>query len=271
MSFSKNMPWVIVRLRDQQFAISTNYVKEMVRLPNVVSVPKTPSYIRGVINLRGKVFPVLDLRVKLGMESLPSEIYGVTQLLEKREEDHKNWLDELEASVNENRAFKLTTDPHQCAFGKWYDGFNTDNRMLARCLKKFDEPHQKIHTIAIYAKEFVEKGSPDEARDLILNTKNHELSELLSLFAEARRLMVEECREIALCLEVNHRIMAVTVDFIETVERLQETEIDALPESMCTMNNDYLSGIGKKKNGVDLVQLLEMEKILFNDDALSYQ
>ena len=35
---------------------------------NVTHVPRTPSYVRGVINLRGKVIPVVDLRLKFGME-----------------------------------------------------------------------------------------------------------------------------------------------------------------------------------------------------------
>ena len=89
---SSNIPWVIIQLRNQKFAISSACVREMVRLPKVVSVPQMPPHIRGVINLRGKVFPVLDLRVRLGMESLPSETAGIIKLLDVREQDHKNWF-----------------------------------------------------------------------------------------------------------------------------------------------------------------------------------
>ena len=44
-------------------------VQEIIGLINVTKVPRTPEYVRGVINLRGKVIPVMDLRQKFGMES----------------------------------------------------------------------------------------------------------------------------------------------------------------------------------------------------------
>ena len=44
-------------------------VQEIIGMMNVTSVPRTPEYVRGVINLRGKVIPVIDLRLKFGMAS----------------------------------------------------------------------------------------------------------------------------------------------------------------------------------------------------------
>jgi len=69
-TFLNDMPWVIFNLLDEQFAVSTSYVREMVAMPKVVTVPRTPDYIKGVINLRGKVIPVMDLRMRMGMESM---------------------------------------------------------------------------------------------------------------------------------------------------------------------------------------------------------
>lgn len=44
-------------------------VQEIIGMTTVTNVPRTPSFLRGVINLRGKVIPVVDLRAKFGMES----------------------------------------------------------------------------------------------------------------------------------------------------------------------------------------------------------
>lgn len=43
-------------------------VQEIIGIMTVTKVPKTPSFVRGVINLRGKVIPVIDLRLKFGLE-----------------------------------------------------------------------------------------------------------------------------------------------------------------------------------------------------------
>ena len=44
-------------------------VQEIIGLMNITAVPRTPGFVRGVVNLRGKVIPVVDLRLKFGMEA----------------------------------------------------------------------------------------------------------------------------------------------------------------------------------------------------------
>ncbi len=45
-------------------------VKEIIGIMPITTVPQTPTYVKGVINLRGKVIPIVDLRLKFGMEAL---------------------------------------------------------------------------------------------------------------------------------------------------------------------------------------------------------
>ncbi len=264
-TFSNVMPWVIFNLLDEQFAVSTSYVKEMVAMPKVVTVPRTPDYIKGVINLRGKVIPVMDLRIRMGMESMSVEVNKLIQLLDQREQDHKNWMKELESSVRENREFKLATDPHKCAFGKWYDNYETGNNILASCLAKFDVPHKKIHSIAINVKTAEEKKDFDLAYEIINQTKEKELSEILKLFSEARTLLKESIREIALVLEWENKIMAVGVDSVKTVEKLSESNIEDLPGATSSLDNESIAGIGKRSENNGLIQLLDVG-ILINEE-----
>ena len=85
--------------------------------------------IRGVINLRGRVIPLIDLRKRMGLPSAADETKAFCDLLDQRERDHRKWLDELEASLAERRAFALTSD----ALGKWYDGYRAQNPWGLRC------------------------------------------------------------------------------------------------------------------------------------------
>jgi purine-binding chemotaxis protein CheW len=55
------------RLAKEEFAIDVLSVREIMGLQDVTAVPQTPTYVKGVINLRGKVIPVIDLRVKFGL------------------------------------------------------------------------------------------------------------------------------------------------------------------------------------------------------------
>jgi purine-binding chemotaxis protein CheW len=55
------------RLDKEEFAIQVLRIREIMGIQAIMPVPQTPGYVRGVINLRGKVIPVIDLRLKFGM------------------------------------------------------------------------------------------------------------------------------------------------------------------------------------------------------------
>ncbi|MDH5759995.1 MAG: chemotaxis protein CheW [Gemmatimonadota bacterium] len=57
-------------LDQEEYGIEILRVREIIGLMPITSVPRTPEYIRGVINLRGKVIPILDLRLKFDMPSV---------------------------------------------------------------------------------------------------------------------------------------------------------------------------------------------------------
>ncbi len=268
-NISTDMPWVILRLKDQPFAVSSNYIREMVVMPKIASVPQTPSYIRGVINLRGQVMPVIDLRARLGMTSLVDETEDLINLLNQREQDHKNWIAELESSVKERREFKLATDPHKCAFGKWYDNFTSESRILKNCLMKFDEPHKRIHAIAIEVKKLEGMEDFDSAYSIIERTKQGDLAEMIFLFSEARDLLREYNREIALVLEWQKKTMAAAVDSVETVEKLSKSDIEEMPEAICTLDNECVVGIGKRGKDDELVQILNVGMLLDQENQMA--
>ena len=54
----------------EEYGIGIRKVKEIIGILPITPVPRTPGYMKGVINLRGKVIPVVDLRLKFGMEQI---------------------------------------------------------------------------------------------------------------------------------------------------------------------------------------------------------
>ncbi len=59
--------YLTFRLGAEEFGVRVIKVREIMGMQPITAVPQTPDYLKGVINLRGKVIPVLDLRLKLGM------------------------------------------------------------------------------------------------------------------------------------------------------------------------------------------------------------
>ncbi|RKY89603.1 chemotaxis protein CheW [candidate division KSB1 bacterium] len=55
-------------LQNEEYGFEILKVKEIIGIMNITHVPQTPPFVKGVINLRGKVIPVIDLRLKFGLE-----------------------------------------------------------------------------------------------------------------------------------------------------------------------------------------------------------
>jgi len=59
---------VVFRLADEQFGVRINQVQEITKLSKITKVPRAPRYVEGVVNLRGDVIPVIDLRKRFELE-----------------------------------------------------------------------------------------------------------------------------------------------------------------------------------------------------------
>ena len=61
--------YLTFKLAAEEYGLEILKVQEIIKMMDITRVPRTPGFVRGVINLRGKVIPVIDLRLKFGMES----------------------------------------------------------------------------------------------------------------------------------------------------------------------------------------------------------
>jgi purine-binding chemotaxis protein CheW len=62
--------YLTFHLIQEEFGIRVLKVREIMGVQDITAVPHTPAYVKGVINLRGKVIPVLDLRLKFGLPEM---------------------------------------------------------------------------------------------------------------------------------------------------------------------------------------------------------
>jgi purine-binding chemotaxis protein CheW len=61
--------YMTFQLADEDYGLEILKVREIIGVMQITRVPRTPEFVRGVINLRGRVIPVVDLRLKFGMEA----------------------------------------------------------------------------------------------------------------------------------------------------------------------------------------------------------
>jgi len=66
----KELQLVGFRIGNETFGVRIGAVREIVRVPEITAVPSAPEMIEGVINLRGKIIPVMDLRKRFGQSDI---------------------------------------------------------------------------------------------------------------------------------------------------------------------------------------------------------
>ena len=256
------VPWVLVRLGQSVLAIESSSVREMLRLPRTTSVPNVGAEVRGVVTLRDRAMPVVDLRQLLGMPSLVEDAETLNATLVQRAEDHRQWVTALDASVTEQREFTLTVDPHQCAFGKWYDAFKSTSVVLDSHLKRFDQPHRAIHALGATVADLVRQNRTDDARALIAKARVTTLATLMQLFDETPKILAEMNREMLVVLSDGEQLIGVTADAVESVEPvLQETVADIdLPRE--ARGHGPVTQTARTAKGEQLVLILNAKMLL---------
>ncbi|MFA7383683.1 MAG: chemotaxis protein CheW [Desulfurivibrionaceae bacterium] len=260
---SVDYPWVIFMLHKSQMAISAEHVQYMVVVSEPAKIPNVADHIRGVTNLRGTIVPLVDLRIRLGMPSFLTEVKEFCALMDQREKDHRRWLQELEASVREQREFTLATDPHKCAFGKWYDSYQPMSYTLASLLKQFEAPHRVIHDIAKKVFALGKKGDMAGAYKLIEECREKELAQMLTLFAKTKEYYRSQNREIAIVLKHQRKLVAMAVDSIDSVEYLEVDSMAEMPSSFAGEEEArFVTLIGHRKHDGSTVLILDTEQVV---------
>ncbi len=61
---------IVFRLQDEEYGVEVNQVRSIERLEHITRVPRTPKFVKGVINLRGVVTPIINLRSRFGLDEI---------------------------------------------------------------------------------------------------------------------------------------------------------------------------------------------------------
>jgi purine-binding chemotaxis protein CheW len=93
--------YLTFKLEDEVFATDIAQVREVLEFTQVTKIPRTPEYMRGVINLRGHVVPVLDLKLRFGMNITESTVNTCVIIVEIRIGDELTIIGALADSVQE--------------------------------------------------------------------------------------------------------------------------------------------------------------------------
>ncbi|OLN33475.1 chemotaxis protein CheW [Desulfosporosinus metallidurans] len=120
---------VIFTLGEEEYAIPIEVVREITRLGEVHAIPQAPSYVGGLINLRGKAIPLIDLHVRFGLNETNQNSFALIT------EIHGNYVGFAVDQVREVRILESIDSPPSLVTAPFIAGIaNLSERMIIQLI-----------------------------------------------------------------------------------------------------------------------------------------
>ena len=128
---SDGVQYIVVRLGEEQYGIDIKYIDNIIRMQSITRVPKVPEYLKGVINLRGEVIPVMSARLKMFLPE--DEITRASRIIILKLEQHGT----VGIIVDEVKEVVTLDSEHIEKVS--YDSANADMANFVNAIGKHDE------------------------------------------------------------------------------------------------------------------------------------
>lgn len=130
---------VIFTLGQEEYAMPIEVVREITRLAEVRTIPQAPAYVRGLINLRGKAIPLIDLHVRFGINGEKATIAEDATLMENAfaliTEVHGNYIGFAVDQVREVRILEDIVPPPPLVTASFIGGIvNLPDRIIIQLI-----------------------------------------------------------------------------------------------------------------------------------------
>jgi hypothetical protein len=212
------LPAITFVTADASFAIPLEqvlYIEKDVR--RNLQVNELDEFNHEVITFQNNTVQLFDFNQLIGSENHQRTMNNLVSTLDEMEQQHREWLDSLEASLKNNTPFSKALDHAKCAVGMWLDKFETDNEELKEVLQRFNEPHRKLHDLAGELLN-LNQSDPEEAMKVLHQERIGTLGDLIHLFHLTKERALSSIRPIILFVEHNGgKVTALRLDNINDI------------------------------------------------------
>jgi purine-binding chemotaxis protein CheW len=242
---------VTFRLGREEFAFRISRVREILRVEVPKVVPDTPPHVLGVLTVRGRILPIVDLRRLLGHASLAQEMAADCQGLRSA---YEAWRDQAVRQVAAGSKAVAATAPD--AVRVWLGDFNPASQALM-------DPAVRLRTANDAVLKACAAPSAETFEPVVAAAVAEAASALTALSGLFERHVREDQRIIV--VESRGLLLGLVVDHVSEVLNVPRNLIDRPPQAACGGGME-LSGIAKLEGGKRLILLLDNDQLLDGHD-----
>ncbi len=264
MDEEKAYPSIVFEVGSGLFSVDSRYIETIMQLPPCERVPDARPEIKGIFHYRGKTITMFDLRLVMKMDSREKDFSDFCDMIDARKQDHINWVNALDETAATGAPFKLATDFHKCALGRWCDSFQSDVAEVNFQIKKISDPHRLLHETAGKVHDILEDMSNEKrhesAKAIVDQLRKTYMSKVLDLLEETKGVFKDSYfREMALILS-GGRNLGFVADNILAVEEL--SPVSDADELNRFLPEPYVTAVMRSRKIHGLILGLNIHKLL---------
>ncbi|MCP5501018.1 MAG: chemotaxis protein CheW [Leptospiraceae bacterium] len=261
---SEEKQLVTFLIGQEEYGLIIQSVREILRVSRITEVPEAPKYVLGVLSVRNKLLPIIDIRK---LFSLPSLAENRLDEIRKIEESYKTWLKAFQFSLDSESI--SARDIKKLQTLNWIESIRTSSEVIGKLLQKLRFLHQDL----IYHSEKLQKEKQsidsEKTQKYLATYIIPAYEETLIILNNLQEVFQHELKEDQriLVADIFGASVGVMVDRMQQVIRVPENIIDPPPKLLNHEKSDNLQGIVKLQDGLRLILLLD-EKHLFDEKLL---
>ena len=249
---------VTFRIAKEEFAFHMEHVREILRVQTPNQVPDVPDYVLGVLTVRGKILPVIDLRRLLQQRSLADEFADNCRPLR---EEYQLWIDQTEkvfAGGSQTKVDGSVTEHLR----KWLADTNSSSQLLMEALAKARGLNEKVIKQLQVRTKHEEQGDHDAANacgEEVLSGGRETVTALRGFEQQIAHNIQEDQRIIV--VDSEGHVLGLVVDHVNEVLNVPKNLIEP-PPRIASSGGMELSGVAKLDDGARLIMCLDVANLM---------
>jgi len=246
------------RIAKEEFAFHMEHVREILRVQTPNQVPDVPDYVLGVLTVRGRILPVIDLRRLLQQRSLAEEFADNCRPLR---EEYERWIEEVEKVFNGGSQSKVDGSVAE-RLRKWLAETNSSSQLLMEALAKTRGLNEKVMKQLQARVKQDQRGDREAARacgEDVLSAGRETVAALRRFEQQIGQNIQEDQRIIV--VDADGFVLGLVVDHVHEVLNVPKSLVEP-PPSIASSGGMELAGVAKLDNGARLIMLLDVTSLM---------
>ena len=247
---------VTLSLAGEEYGIDIQAVREIIRVPELIKVPRAPEYVIGLISLRNRLVPLIDMRRLFDQTLVVEERNKIARQIEAGKEQVKKWLQQLqtldteEDAVQEGEvAFPLTG---------WDYAFAAELDRVQEVLKKADPLCKSIDATMNEMYKL-----PMDKRLAVVHTEvTPQVQRVLDFMDMALAVVQNNEEQRVVITDINEMVVGLVVDRVNEVMRIPKDRVDPPPNLTGDEQTRQVKGVAKLDKGKHLIMILDSDHLV---------